>query len=95
MRWRQSTNFGLIEPLSLKMNPSLNPFVSGVPAVIVSLVAIIDTDTYGRVPLDLSNSNSTAMYGSSRNKICKHVESRLIINLYLLVFFVCIGGFGI
>ncbi|XP_073320963.1 adhesion G-protein coupled receptor G1-like [Pagrus major] len=33
----------------------------GVPAVIVSLVVIIDSDTYGSVPLDSSNSNSTAI----------------------------------
>ncbi|XP_029353731.1 adhesion G-protein coupled receptor G1-like [Echeneis naucrates] len=31
----------------------------GLPAVIVSLVAIIDRDAYGGVPLDLSNPNST------------------------------------
>ncbi|XP_044061001.1 adhesion G-protein coupled receptor G2-like [Siniperca chuatsi] len=33
----------------------------GIPAVIVSLVVIIDRDAYGRVPLDLSNSNGTAI----------------------------------
>ncbi|XP_045897377.1 adhesion G-protein coupled receptor G2-like, partial [Micropterus dolomieu] len=32
----------------------------GIPAVIVSLVVIIDRGTYGRVFLDLSNSNSNA-----------------------------------
>ncbi|GAA6225904.1 adhesion G-protein coupled receptor G5-like [Lates japonicus] len=31
----------------------------GIPAVIVSLVVIIDRDAYGHVPLDSSNSNST------------------------------------
>ncbi|XP_042340320.1 adhesion G-protein coupled receptor G1 [Plectropomus leopardus] len=31
----------------------------GVPAVIVSLVVIIDRSSYGRVPLDLTNPNST------------------------------------
>uniref|UniRef100_A0A672IB75 G-protein coupled receptors family 2 profile 2 domain-containing protein n=1 Tax=Salarias fasciatus TaxID=181472 RepID=A0A672IB75_SALFA len=34
----------------------------GLPAVIVSLVAIIDTDSYGRVSMDSSNPNATEMH---------------------------------
>ncbi|XP_032376217.1 uncharacterized protein LOC116692218 [Etheostoma spectabile] len=33
----------------------------GIPAVIVALVVIIDRSSYGRVPLDSANSNSTAI----------------------------------
>lgn len=39
----------------------LNPCVSGIPAVIIALVVIIDRDSYGLVHLDSVYSNSTAM----------------------------------
>ncbi|XP_036951582.1 adhesion G-protein coupled receptor G1-like isoform X1 [Acanthopagrus latus] len=62
----------------------------GVPAVIVSLVAIIDTDTYGRVPLDLSNSNSTAIC-YIRNDMVKNVTTVGVFSLVFLFNMIMLG----
>ncbi|XP_030269355.1 adhesion G-protein coupled receptor G1-like isoform X2 [Sparus aurata] len=62
----------------------------GVPAVIVSLVVIIDTDTYGRVPLDLSNSNSTAIC-YLRNDMVKKVTTVGVFSLVFLFNVIMLG----
>ncbi|XP_027137638.1 adhesion G-protein coupled receptor G5 isoform X2 [Larimichthys crocea] len=56
--------------------------VPGVPAVIVSLVVIIDRDAYGHVPLDSDNSNSTTIC-YIRNDTVKMVTT---VGLFGLVF---------
>ncbi|XP_053176734.1 adhesion G-protein coupled receptor G2-like [Scomber japonicus] len=63
----------------------------GVPAVIVSLVVIIDTDAYGRVPLDSSEPNSTAICYIG-NDIVKMVTT---VGMFGLVFSFNLIMFGV
>ncbi|XP_041832793.1 adhesion G-protein coupled receptor G2-like [Melanotaenia boesemani] len=55
----------------------------GVPAVIVSVVVIIDTGAYGHVALDLSNPNSTKICYITKNTV-KWVST---LGVFCLVFF--------
>ncbi|KAM4593846.1 adhesion G-protein coupled receptor G2-like [Odontesthes bonariensis] len=54
----------------------------GVPAVIVLVVVITDRETYGRVPLDISNPNSTEICYIT-NDVVKHVTT---LGMFGLVF---------
>lgn len=61
----------------------------GVPAVIVSLVVIIDKDSYGRVAVDVSNSSSTAICYITNNtvKIVTTLGAFSLVFLFNLIMF--------
>ncbi|XP_037835975.1 adhesion G-protein coupled receptor G2-like [Kryptolebias marmoratus] len=63
----------------------------GVPAVIVSVVVIIDTDYYGHVPLDVSKPNGSAMSYITNDT----VERVTTVGVFSLVFLFNVIMFGL
>ncbi|KAM7406554.1 hypothetical protein PAMP_000925 [Pampus punctatissimus] len=61
----------------------------GIPAVIVSLVVIIDRDAYGRFPYDLSNHNTSICY--IRNDTVKIVTTYGVFGLVFVLNLIMLG----
>ncbi|XP_026234268.1 adhesion G-protein coupled receptor G1-like isoform X2 [Anabas testudineus] len=62
----------------------------GIPAVIVSLVVIIDRSTYGHVPLDLSKPNDTAICYITNNTV-KIVTTEAVFGLVFVFNLIMLG----